>query len=785
MLFLWLADYRRRNSIGRENIVASLRDQEDKENGKDQNWKPARAQSPASSKGVKNFMSPTISAASKINASPRKKILVERNEPIHTSVSVSSEKSSSMEDLDAKPEKGLKQRKEVSFDSTITYLGDEDAPKGDEDIDFEVHSSTDVDLDSAVTGEKDRVNLDPSFEISPRSSVPSPALASLDGDASMPPYDPKTNYLSPRPQFLHYRPNPRIEVYLNKEMDVQQLDESFASESFTDSEVTEEETQSDDSQKESEDASSGDAVKAGEEEKEQLVSAPNPISSAEGAAEAKRVSKPPFFTRARFNALLLVLAVACLCVSVTFLTIMDPSVLNNLSFSELHVPPEISEFTRFSFESLAHKLQQWLYRSLTHISNLITSFRERHKLGPLRYANLTTLIEDGLVVNDLMFDHSISEAEVKYEKSVLGPIREGEIGIKSLVEEGQPLETEEEDIGEVIEGDNNDQGFEEQEENVACDNFEVSLESSFLEYEEVNVLKSEEVNMLLQAEVTEPGNSVVEVTQERVETVANTVELGNSLEEVTQERVETTANIVDLQSDIEQPVPIPQAARQPQGKSDMSSAEIKSIVAENNLENLDSYAAKENPQSLDSADLTHDRLQESFSGKIIVGIFLPVLGLLAAVAFIYMKNKKPTTSNTAFTLDQVPMTTKLDYSHMSVPAKYAYQERLSSRNWQTEVDMVGESCPSEMSSFENSLSYSSKKGQKGTSENHSHERKPRKNYRRESMASSDYSMGSPSYGSFTTYEKIPSKHVSTYCHTHMIFYICHFQPESFFFFTCL
>ncbi|PHU26332.1 hypothetical protein BC332_04664 [Capsicum chinense] len=38
------------------------------------------------------------------------------------------------------------------------------------------------------------------------------------------------------------------------------------------------------------------------------------------------------------------------------------------------------------------------------------------------------------------------------------------------------------------------------------------------------------------------------------------------------------------------------------------------------------------------------------------------------------------------------------------------------------------------------------------------EKQPRKSNRRESLAASEFSMGSPSYGSFTTYERIPAKH---------------------------
>nr|GMC48144.1 protein RALF-like 34 [Ipomoea batatas] len=49
-----------------------------------ENERAAKLRSPA--KGSKNFMSPTISAASKICASPKKKVLVDRNEPGRSSI---------------------------------------------------------------------------------------------------------------------------------------------------------------------------------------------------------------------------------------------------------------------------------------------------------------------------------------------------------------------------------------------------------------------------------------------------------------------------------------------------------------------------------------------------------------------------------------------------------------------------------------------------------------------------------------------------------------------------
>ncbi|KAG6793063.1 hypothetical protein POTOM_002247 [Populus tomentosa] len=832
------SDYPRRNSISRENIAVALPDHEDKENGKDQNWKSVRIRSPA--KGAKNFMSPTISAASKINASPRKKILADWNEQIRTSISFSDTKSPLMEDLYSKPNKGLNQKKEVSFDSTVTYLGDNWDSKSEEHVDLMVDSRSKDDLmedlyskpnkglnqkkevsfDSTVTYlgdnedskseehvdlmvdssskdyldlssenltmEKDCVNLDPSFEISPRvsSSFPNPALAPLDADPSVPTYDPKTNYLSPRPQFLHYRPNPRIELYLNKERDGQPLEEIFASECSSETEVSEaEDSHSDDSRKESDasladelkesDASSSDEVKEEEEleelllasepisistyveEEELLVSEPNSISTSVEKAEEKRVPKSRFYTRRKFIALLSVLTVGFLYVSVSKSQVMDPSVLNNFTFLEPYVPPEFSEYNRQAFDVLAQKVQLWLHQSLCYTHNLINCFRGVHILGPFQYANLTVLLEDGIVDSQFVFDRSILGSKVKYEEKVLESIKGAEVNINLADEEDQPRAVDE-NI-EVV-GDKKERDF-----NSAPDSEEFSVPES---------IKGAEVNINLSDEEDQPSTddenievvgekndwdfnsapdseefSVPESEEANLRPGSGVTETGKSAQEVIEESAETAANVVELQSNMvleDQSALIPQAAEiQPeisnspsQGINDISSAGIESPASEVNFEILAGSAT----ENLRSSELVNTR-----SAQIMVGISLIVFSLLGT-AFIYMKSQTPTTRNAASAVDQMLATKKLDDSPMPVAAEH--------------TGIVGESsCPSEMSSF--SLSYS-KKGQGGTSEAHSCERKPRKNiYRREFMASPDYSvgsMGSPSYGSFTTYEKIPSKH---------------------------
>lgn len=75
-----------------------------------------------------------------------------------------------------------------------------------------------------------------------------------------------------------------------------------------------------------------------------------------------------------------------------------------------------------------------------------------------------------------------------------------------------------------------------------------------------------------------------------------------------------------------------------------------------------------------------------------------------------------------------------------------------------EMDVLEDSsCPSEASSIQQSSFYSEKEVNEG--HRLGPEKKRKNNYRRESLASSasDYSMGSPSYGSLTVYEKIPIK----------------------------
>ncbi|XVF67402.1 hypothetical protein PTKIN_Ptkin10aG0118100 [Pterospermum kingtungense] len=745
------SDFPRRHSTGRES-VSSLRDS-NKENSIDKSPKPTRVP-----KGTKNFMSPTISAASKINASPRKKILAERNEPARSSVSLSDVKSLIMEENEptqetalkqkkvsfsdaiesvtvkdeSTPEIGLKQKKvsfsdvqsiimedkeptpEISLKQKVSFADNESTPQiglKQKNIEVPHHSprinheheelplKSNADFDSnafldtvTVTEEKDSVNMDPSFKISPRVSIsPScPVVALLDADPLMIPYDPRTNYLSPRPQFLHYRPNPRIELY--REREGKQLEERFASESHSDSDVTEE-TQSEGSHRESDDISSEEAMKEGEEGEEELeVSEPNPISSnmVEEKFEAKRMSKPRFSTRSKFIALILFLAFAYFSV----LAANSPALtgLEELGLSNFQVPPEVKEFTKASFDRFTQNLQHWSDSFLSCVANIISRSREVHKLGPFQYANLSHLLEDHMIEGHLTLDNTAMEP-VRERDAVTEPF-------EAVVDEGEDEEQEDQ-------------------ENEAYGNLE---------------LVSEE----------EPDE-----VQEGIE--AEMVEL-DQLETEESKGVESTAQIdTSSQSNLDledQPSIVPQVTEIQHDTSKTGEPEGDDL---NNIAETvfpkEEVKSDDNSQSSEVVDSTTIGPVDQFLRENVMGVSLLFFCLLAASAFIYTKKGKPSTTNAAVPVEPPVLAKKSEYYPVSVSSKGA------------EVDMSDESCPSEMSSCRRTSSSSyNKNGLKESNEYQSQERKPRKTYRRESLASSDYSMGSLSYGSFTTYEKIHNKH---------------------------
>ncbi|KAM7479085.1 hypothetical protein LguiA_027298 [Lonicera macranthoides] len=713
------ADSGRRKSMGKEGINSS-RGYEEKENEKDFNTKASRVRSPA--KGSKNFMSPTISTASKFTPSPRKKVLAEKNDLVRSSISFSDDKISFTKDTESelKSQMFFDQNKIAGVDQKDVLenarpqvpsnaIVKEDAcfdvssnSALKEDACFEVPSNSENASESLsdLTTSSDCVKVESNHNNNNHScSSASPVIAPLDADPSLPPYDPRTNYLSPRPLFLRYKPNPRVEVFLNKQ--VLDFEESLMSEIFSDTDVTEE-TQSEESLKESDDSSSVEMVP---EEELPFVFEPSKHSF-----EARIAYKPKFFTRSRSISLLLVFLIACLCISVT-----DSPVIGSPMFEpNAYDPSEVIEFAKANFDGVVRNLKQWSANSISYLSKIIPSFSKTEELSLLRYSNMSASQEELLVdgyFNDKLYGKNQVQNElenVKEEKAETEPLvvekacpenSSDDHGEEALEQEhGEP---EIEEVQPIIRAESSDYHISED----VLNTHQIDDESHIDTYLQSTERIEDESGLAFQAHETKPELEAAEIELEVVKTE-------------------------DFQ-----------------GENDLStSSEFKS-----NIEVLNSEISTEIVVS-EILDTSVHGSEEKFSALNILGVGVSILvfGLVLGSTFIYVKQSK---ANSNPNVVEPLLAKKMVSSN-----EYIYQEKTTSGNWQTEVD-ESSSCPSEMSSFQNNSSYN-KREVTETSEAHSHERRPKKNFKRESLASSssDYSMGE-SYGSFTTYERIP-KHGS-------------------------
>ncbi|PHU26339.1 hypothetical protein BC332_04671 [Capsicum chinense] len=143
--------------------------------------------------------------------------------------------------------------------------------------------------------------------------------------------------------------------------------------------------------------------------------------------------------------------------------------------------------------------------------------------------------------------------------------------------------------------------------------------------------------------------------------------------------------------------------------------------------------------------IRHD--EDNVGAYQILGISSLVLSLLAGTV-LYVKRRSDKT------LHPVAVPSK------KFATQHVIKEKHSSQNWPTEVHVAGAKHLPDMSIFQISSSHSKKYPKSEDDEAQSIEKKPRKSNRRESLAASEFSMGSPLDGSFTTYERIPTKHAS-------------------------
>ncbi|XP_071714983.1 uncharacterized protein [Rutidosis leptorrhynchoides] len=409
-------DHPKRNMLVRKSVGNSTSSmfQDGKENQKDALKSPAKG-------GSKNFMSPTISAASKFNPSPRKKILGEKNDVTRPWVQfygkdsdLKSEPTSFNQTLESSTV--VEQQKEVVIETssvvnevTLKSTNDEKEP-----------------LSDIVTEdcESDFVKNRP-FCCSP---ITSPIIAPVDADPFVPPYDPKKNFLSPRPQFLRYKPNPRIESLLTKDEygeddDRFRLEDSFnLSENSvsSDTELEGEEEQ----EKDEKEAELSDSVNGSSGILSDIVSVEKQTEE-----KVEKVSRSRLFTRSKTVSFLFVMfLVACFSLSFTDSPPMDLPIYKEVGFSEIyHESLKMAAFAKDSFDDLIQNVKQWSSNLLSYLSDQKSHFFPTHKdTLSIKFFNITptSSINEEIVFNrhigmDIIqeFHESNEELEVVKEES--------------------------------------------------------------------------------------------------------------------------------------------------------------------------------------------------------------------------------------------------------------------------------------------------------------------------------------------------------------------------------
>ncbi|XP_022975663.1 uncharacterized protein LOC111475455 [Cucurbita maxima] len=893
------SDYPRRNSTSRENLFNS-RDNEEKENGKNQSPKPVRIRSPAAGKSTKNFMSPTISAASKISVSPKKKILGDRNELVRSSLSFSGLKSSSLNSVNPNPEASAalesdtnqeiapisnpKKSKtvklggfEVITGSESTYRHDPEVapvavetdtkseiapiskstiaaaplrasktvksggldvisdshsnsevvtmavetdaklensaiaalpPKASETVEFaDVVVSSDSINDSespaknSSAEELDTVGLNSSFKDSLVSS--SMEIAPLDADPLMPrPYDPKTNYLSPRPQFLHYKPRRINQLELDGK-----LEELFSSESeFTEG------TDSEDPQMKSDEVSSNESHmkeeerEEEEEEEEMIVNV-----SEQSPVEAKTSSKLHFSRIFKISSLLLILLTACFSISVVN--------VHDLERASLLLPmedsTEVFEFAKTNFNVLMRKFEVWHANSRSYISDMVFNIGGRR---PLIYLNQTGFLHKDVnsELQCLVLSHQTSWEEENDLNVMEEARKEGEIDIveepivrgdqneevELLSEEIEAMK-EREIVIEHVKGEvqNEEESFQEIEANAndPKDGEEENGQASAKSASEEPLQENEE-------------GSLQEIIEETSTKSASDIlnEEDKIQEKQTEENYEDSSTPDFIHDQIEQ-----EAATGGETKEEQQNDSIQQSNAEIQHQSPpvspppsapQSEAEDENGSNIVGTE-TNNKISRDFSQNTAVIASAILLGLsiiIIPAGLIYARksgSKRSSMAAIAEAQEEPPLLKeKKTYQSPAVPEeeeaindddrediarKGLFSSETSSFLQYSSMKEVEEAfngdddreeiarkgfCSSETSSF---LQYSSMKEEDETetakkllieAQNHSHGRKTRKNSRTPMASSSldefsvSTSSASPSYGSFTTYEKIPIKH---------------------------
>ncbi|CAN6298300.1 unnamed protein product [Urochloa humidicola] len=687
---------------------------------------------------AKSFMAPTISAASKAvapSASPRKRILGERNDPVPSSPGDLAHSAKPMGPPPPPPEAdlGAPRRLWLSLDGAPTPpaaapVAASPAARhsfcGDEEVDLPVCDN--------------------------RQGACSAAAA---------PYDPKTNYLSPRPRFLRYKPNPRVEMYRHSGGgSVRRLEEGFTSESSSEEVDAATTTEGDVSEEEQEQQTSLSSVQDDFKDEETSALAPAPVARAELAASAvagvlqpqsppdsplARVLTPeqkespraggvvtpehepaaspaparPMKKKRSLLRFLLAPLALVLFLAVAFVCVPPPPgspVMLNTSLSKVSDFLSVQEFHPVE---LAARLKQWSSSSLDFVTSYweaLASSQGQEVFGPHFAANLSAAPADGDA------DHAVG---FYYGAALTSPISvDQELEIPEVVSMSDAEMYAEPDVEAMT----------------TFDDVEVEEPIDDAEMEQESVVPSL---------VQEPNDSVDSVDAEVEEFNAEMADevSGSSGEEMAEE-ISGSEEMADFiqKSDIPS-----QSAAEPEQAEDMSKSSFQQDVQTEDSEG-DRAGVKVDQKAHHGEKLGSDMWPsylDKISNPATFGAALAAIIVPAVLALLYVRQKQARvavdSNELAEQVDSVECLSGSGSSQGHAVAK-------SSQFQNTVVEDTEKLGGSGASQYSSSLSSGLGRRRKAREEG-SLGLEPVAS-RRDSTAQS-----TASYGSFTTYEKIPAK----------------------------
>ncbi|KAG2546920.1 uncharacterized protein LOC120648372 isoform X1 [Panicum virgatum] len=720
---------------------------------------PVRTHKVRSSVGggvAKSFMAPTISAASKAvapSASPRKRILGERNDPAPSSPG--------------------------DLAHCAKHRGAPPPPP-----------------EAAPLGAPRRLRFSLDEAPAPPPAAAPPASLSFGGDeeeAEHPvckaaaPYDPKTNYLSPRPRFLRYKPNPRVEMYRHGGGGgVRRLEEGFASENSSeevDTATTTEEDVSEGEQEqttlssvlddftEEETSAPAPAPEAGVEPAASTVAGilqPHPAldspvarvlepeqkkspraggfltpeqEPAESPAAARPKKKKRSFLLAPF-VLVLFMAAAFLCVppqpgSPVMLNTFQSKVSDFLLVQELH-PVE-----------LAARLKQWSSSSLDFVTSdweALASSQEQEVLGPHFAANLSAA---PAVDSDHAFGFYYGAAQTS-------PISvDQELEVQEVVSESDIEMMAEPDVEEMA--------------NFGDAEVEEPIDDAEMEHESAVTSVIQEANDSVDAEVEAPigdaemeheyavpsvieeANHSVDAKVEEFNTEMEEGVSGSSGEEMSEEvsgsgSEERAAFIQN--SDI-----LSQSAAEPEQAEDMAKSSLQQDVQTEDAEG-DRADGKEDKEAHQGEKLGSDMWPsylDKISNPAVLGAALAAIIVPAVLVLLYIRQKQARvtldSNEPAEQVEQVQQVESLSGSGSSEGYVVAKSSQFQNPVVEESERLGGSGASQYSSSLSPGLGRRRRAREEVTLG-----LEPVVSRRRDSTAQS-----TASYGSFTTYEKIPAK----------------------------